>query len=100
MHYKRKINFSGEKIWASVDLDVSVPCMLWVILEAEQTDTDLLVSGGSDKFLRVWKRKQEEEGMTEVLEMVGVFGVQSGTIQALAQNSTYLATASGRCDWW
>ncbi|XP_035764298.1 telomerase protein component 1 [Neolamprologus brichardi] len=85
---------SGEKIWASVDLDVSVPCMLWVILEAEQTDTDLLVSGGSDKFLRVWKRKQEEEGMTEVLEMVGVFGVQSGTIQALAQNSTYLATAS------
>lgn len=95
-----KINFSGEKIWASVDLDVSVPCMLWVILEAEQTDTDLLVSGGSDKFLRVWKRKQEEEGMTEVLEMVGVFGVQSGTIQALAQNSTYLATASGRCDWW
>ncbi|KAL3988827.1 nuclear receptor co-repressor 2 [Sarotherodon galilaeus] len=86
---------SGEKLWASVDLDVSVPCMLWVVLEAEQTDTDLLVSGGSDKCLRVWKRKQEEEGMMEVLEMVGVFGVQSGTIQALAQNSTYLATASG-----
>ncbi|XP_030607193.1 telomerase protein component 1 [Archocentrus centrarchus] len=85
---------SGEKIWASRDLDVSVSCMLWVTLEVEQIEAELLVSGGSDKCLRVWKRKQDEEGVMEGLEMTSVFGVQSGTILALAQNSTYLATAS------
>ncbi|CAI5640349.1 unnamed protein product [Oreochromis niloticus] len=90
---------SGEKLWASVDLDVSVPCMLWVILEAEQTDTDLLVSGGSDKCLRLWKRKQEEEGMMEVLEMVGMFGVQSGTIEALAQKGLQAGQCLREISW-
>ncbi|KAK2822732.1 hypothetical protein Q5P01_022797 [Channa striata] len=84
---------AGEKIWSSSDLDVSVLCLLWVVLDAEQTEPDLLVSGGSDKKLRVWKRK-EEEGKLGHLEMLKIFGVQLGTILALAQNSTYLATAS------
>lgn len=79
---------------------MSVPCMLWVTLEAEQIEAELLVSGGSDKCLRVWKRKRDEEGVKEGLEMVRVFGVQSGSILALARNSTYLATASGGCDCW
>ncbi|KAK2822733.1 hypothetical protein Q5P01_022798 [Channa striata] len=87
---------SGEKIWSSGDLDVSVLCLLWVVLDAERTEPDLLVSGGSDKKLRVWKRK-EEEGKLGHLEMLKMFGVQLGTILALAQNSTYLATASDDC---
>nr|XP_020446912.1 telomerase protein component 1-like isoform X2 [Monopterus albus] len=85
---------SGEMIWASRDLDVSILCLLWVVLGAEQTEPDLLVSGGSDKRLRVWKRKEGEEGMLGGLQMLGMFGVQQGAILALAQNSTYLATAS------
>ncbi|XP_067330344.1 telomerase protein component 1 isoform X2 [Channa argus] len=85
---------AGEKIWASSDLDVSTPCLLWVVLDAEQTEPDLLVSGGSDKYLRVWKRKGGEEGKMGGLEMLRMFGVQLETILALAQNSTYLATAS------
>ncbi|KAK2822749.1 hypothetical protein Q5P01_022814 [Channa striata] len=84
---------AGEKIWSSGDLDVSVLCLLWVVLDAERTEPDLLVSGGSDKKLRVWKRK-EEEGKLGRLEILKMFGVQLGTILALAQNSTYLATAS------
>ncbi|XP_026229628.1 telomerase protein component 1-like isoform X2 [Anabas testudineus] len=84
---------SGEKLWESSDLDVSILCLLWVILDSEQTEPGLLVSGGSDKHLRVWK-KQGEEGIMDGLIMLGMFGVQQGTILALAQNSTYLATAS------
>uniref|UniRef100_A0AAQ6IID5 Telomerase-associated protein 1 n=1 Tax=Anabas testudineus TaxID=64144 RepID=A0AAQ6IID5_ANATE len=83
----------GEKLWESSDLNVSILCLLWVILDSEQTEPGLLVSGGSDKHLRVWK-KQGEEGMMDGLKMLGMFGVQQGTILALAQNSTYLATAS------
>ncbi|XP_067330368.1 telomerase protein component 1-like isoform X2 [Channa argus] len=82
---------SGEKIWASSDLDTSILCLLWVVMDAEQTELDLLVSG--DKKLRVWKRK-EEEGKLGGLEMLKMFGVQLGTILVLAQNSTYLATGS------
>ncbi|XP_031153943.1 telomerase protein component 1 isoform X2 [Sander lucioperca] len=84
---------SGEKIWDST-LDVSVLSLLWVVLDAEQSEPGLLLSGGSDKRVRVWKRKAGEEGLLEGLEMSGMFGVQPGTILALAQNSTYLATAS------
>ncbi|XP_061587905.1 telomerase protein component 1 isoform X2 [Cololabis saira] len=81
---------SGETIWTSTDLATSVHCMLWVILDAEQNKSELLVSGGSDKSLRVWKMKEEEEGLISL----GTFGVQTGAVLALAQNSTYLATAS------
>lgn len=76
---------------------MSVQCLLWVVLDAEQAEAELLVSGGSDKRLRVWKRKEGEVGMLGGLKMSGMFGAQSGTILALAQNSTYLATASGKC---
>ncbi|XP_038573372.1 telomerase protein component 1-like isoform X1 [Micropterus salmoides] len=85
---------SGNKIWASQNLDVSILCLLWVVLNAEQSEPELLVSGGSDKRLRVWKREGGEEGMLGGLKMLGTFGVQTGAILALAQNSTYLATAS------
>lgn len=87
----------GNKIWASQNLDVSILCLLWVVLNAEQSEPELLVSGGSDKRLRVWKREGGEEGMLGGLKMLGTFGVQTGAILALAQNSTYLATASGMC---
>ncbi|TKS79483.1 Telomerase protein component 1 [Collichthys lucidus] len=84
----------AEKIWSSENLDVSVLSLLWVVVDAEQTEPELLVSGGSDKRLRVWKRKGGEEGMLGGLGMLGTFGVQTGAVLALAQNSTYLATAS------
>ncbi|XP_034470516.1 telomerase protein component 1 isoform X3 [Hippoglossus hippoglossus] len=85
---------SGKIIWSSRDLDVSILCLLWVALDAEQTKPELLVSGGSDKHLRVWRREEGEEGTFGGLGMVGTLGVQPGDILALAQNSTYLATAS------
>ncbi|XP_070701511.1 telomerase protein component 1 [Pempheris klunzingeri] len=85
---------SGEKIWAPEDLDVSVQCLLWVVLDAEQSEPELLVSAGSDKRMRVWRRNEGEQGMLGGLKMWGTFGVQTGIILALAQNSTYLATAS------
>ncbi|XP_034743030.1 telomerase protein component 1 isoform X2 [Etheostoma cragini] len=84
---------SGEKIWDST-LDVSIPSLLWVALDAEQREPGLLVSGGGDKRVRVWKRKAGEEGLLGGLDMSEMFGVQAGTILALAQNSIYLATAS------
>nr|XP_019966151.1 PREDICTED: telomerase protein component 1 isoform X1 [Paralichthys olivaceus] len=85
---------SDKMIWSSRDLDVSILCLLWVAVDAEQTEPELLVSGGSDKRLRVWRREEGEEGTMGGLKMVGMFGGQPGDIQALAQNSTYLATAS------
>uniref|UniRef100_A0A1A8DN79 Telomerase-associated protein 1 n=3 Tax=Nothobranchius TaxID=28779 RepID=A0A1A8DN79_NOTKA len=84
---------SGEKMWATTDLGVSVHCLLWVSVDAEQKEPELLVSGGSDKCLRLWKRK-EEEGMLGGLMSLGTFGVQKASILALEQNSTYLAAAS------
>ncbi|XP_068587704.1 telomerase protein component 1 isoform X2 [Cebidichthys violaceus] len=85
---------SGEKIWDSTDLDVSILSLLWVVLDAEQTEPELLLSAGSDKRVRVWKKDDEEKGLLGGLKMWGMFNVQPGTIQTLAQNSTYLATAS------
>ena len=84
----------GERIWDSGSLDVSVLCLLWVVLDPEQTQLELLLSGGSDKRVRVWKRKLTEEGLLEGLEMVSMFGVMGG-ILAFTQNSTSLATSSG-----
>ncbi|KAI4809966.1 hypothetical protein KUCAC02_018817 [Chaenocephalus aceratus] len=79
---------SGERIWDSGSLDVSVLCLLWVVLDAEQTQPELLLSGGSDKRVRVWKRKLTEEGLLEGLEMVSMFGVMGG-ILAFTQNLHY-----------
>ncbi|XP_071347004.1 telomerase protein component 1-like isoform X1 [Trachinotus anak] len=90
-------NFSletGEMTWASSDYNTSILCLLWVVLDAEQTEPELLVSGGSDKRLRVWKREEGEEGMKGRLKACGKFAAQQGAILALAQSSTYLATAS------
>ncbi|XP_028283440.1 telomerase protein component 1 [Parambassis ranga] len=85
---------SGEKFWTSRLVDESVQCMLWVVLDAEQTDSEMLVSAGNDKCLRVWKKTTAAEGVMGGLESTGKFGVQGGVILAMAQNSTYLATAS------
>ncbi|XP_058486983.1 telomerase protein component 1 [Solea solea] len=85
---------SGKLIWASTVMDLSILCMLWVVLDAEQTEPELLVSGGSDKCLRVWKKEIGADGEMSGLKMLGMFSAQSGVILALAQNSTYLATAS------
>lgn len=87
---------SGEKIWDSGNLDVSILSLLWVVMDAEQTKPELLLSGGSDKRVRVWKRKEEEKGLLGGLKMSELLDVQPGTILALAQNSTYLATASDK----
>ncbi|XP_036939136.1 telomerase protein component 1 isoform X2 [Acanthopagrus latus] len=87
----------AEKIWAPRYLDVSVLCMLWVVLDAEKKEPELLLTAGSDKRVRVWKRKGGEEGMLGGLEEQGLFGAQSGVVLALAQNSTYLASASDDC---
>ncbi|KAM3605500.1 uncharacterized protein V6R79_026311 [Siganus canaliculatus] len=83
----------AEQIWSS-NLDVSVLCLLWVVVQDDQMESELLVSSGSDKHLRVWKSKEGELGMLGGLEMVGMFAGQTGVVLALAQNSTYLATAS------
>nr|XP_046265032.1 telomerase protein component 1 [Scatophagus argus]XP_046265033.1 telomerase protein component 1 [Scatophagus argus] len=89
---------SAQLMWASKDLDVSILCLLWVVLDAEQTEPELLLlSGGSDKLVRIWKRAEGEEGSLGAMEMSGQFGAQTGAILALAQNSAYLATASDDC---
>ncbi|XP_018533631.1 telomerase protein component 1 [Lates calcarifer] len=88
---------SGEMIWAPGRLDVSVLCMMWVVLDPEQTEPELLVSSGSDKRLRAWKREEGEEGMMGDLKMWEMFAAQRGVVLALAQNSTYLAAASDDC---
>ncbi|KAM3866164.1 telomerase protein component 1 [Diretmus argenteus] len=81
---------SGERTWASEDLRVSILCLMWLAVETEQDGPGLLVSGGGDKYLRVWRRREEEA----VLESLGEFGMQQGPILALTQNSSYLASAS------
>lgn len=78
---------AGERTWASKDLRVSILCLMWLAAD----EPELLVSGGGDQRLRVW-RQEEEAGMV----LLGCFGVQQGPILALAQNSSYLASASGQ----
>ncbi|XP_016136061.1 telomerase protein component 1-like [Sinocyclocheilus grahami] len=78
---------SGEKVWSSEDLPVSMLCLMWM----EAKETELLLSGGMDHRLRVWESQGENP---ENLVLVGSFGVQKGPILALAQNSTCVASAS------
>uniref|UniRef100_A0A096MDF2 TROVE domain-containing protein n=1 Tax=Poecilia formosa TaxID=48698 RepID=A0A096MDF2_POEFO len=78
---------SGEKIWASTDLGVSVNCLLWVPEDPEQSGPELLVSGGSDKHLRLWRKN-------EGLKQLRTIGMQTGSILVMRQNSTVLASAS------
>lgn len=79
---------------------MSTLSLLWVTVDAEQTEPELLLSAGSDRCVRVWKRKGGEEGICAGLELLGKSSVQAGAVLALAQNSTYLATATGNCDRW
>ncbi|XP_007567502.1 telomerase protein component 1 isoform X1 [Poecilia formosa] len=85
---------SGEKIWASTDLGVSVNCLLWVPEDPEQSGPELLVSGGSDKHLRLWRKNEGEEGVIEGLKQLRTIGMQTGSILVMRQNSTVLASAS------
>ncbi|XP_062386572.1 telomerase protein component 1-like [Sardina pilchardus] len=78
---------TGETVWASEGLLVSVSCLLW--LEAQEPG--VLVAGGGDHRLRVWRRRGQG-GAGLVLQ--GSFRAQKGPITALAQNTTYLASAS------
>ncbi|KTF73807.1 hypothetical protein cypCar_00044536 [Cyprinus carpio] len=78
---------SGEKVWSSEDLPVSMLCLMWM----EAKETEQLLSGGMDHHLRVWEKQAENP---ENLVLVGSFGVQKGPILALAQNSTCVASAS------
>ncbi|XP_059419370.1 telomerase protein component 1 isoform X2 [Carassius carassius] len=78
---------SGEKVWSSEDLRVSMLCLMWM----EAKGTELLLSGGMDHKIRVWERQGEN---SENLVLIGSFGVQKGPILSLAQNSTYVASAS------
>lgn len=75
------------------NLDVSILCLMWISVDPNE----LLVAGGSDKRVRILKRNKREHGMLDTLEEIGLIGAQQGIIQALAQNSKYLATASGKC---
>ncbi|XP_016365537.1 telomerase protein component 1-like isoform X2 [Sinocyclocheilus rhinocerous] len=78
---------SGEKVWSSEDLQVSMLCLIWM----EAKGTELLLSGGMDHNLRVWERQGENP---ENLVLIGYFGVQKGPILFLAQNATCVASAS------
>ncbi|KAK7159508.1 hypothetical protein R3I94_005751 [Phoxinus phoxinus] len=78
---------SGEKVWASEELQVSMLCLMWM----EGRGTEFLLSGSMDHRLRVWERRGEN---SESLVSVGSFGVQKGAILALAQISTCVASAS------
>ncbi|XP_036421241.1 telomerase protein component 1 isoform X2 [Colossoma macropomum] len=75
---------SGERVWSTENLRVSVPCLLWL----ETEGTELLLSGALDHRLRLWSRQGAD------MTLRGAFGVQKGGILALAQNSTYIASAS------
>lgn len=79
-----------------VVLDVSILCLMWVSVDHDGGGPELLVAGGSDKCVRVLKRNKRENGMLGTLEMIGLCGAHHGVILAMAQNTTYLATASGQ----
>ncbi|KAL7849289.1 hypothetical protein SRHO_G00209120 [Serrasalmus rhombeus] len=75
---------SGERVWSTENLRVSVPCLLWL----ETEGAELLLSGALDHCLRLWSRQGAD------MTLRGAFGVQKGGILALAQNPTYIASAS------
>ncbi|KAL7832341.1 hypothetical protein AOLI_G00298890 [Acnodon oligacanthus] len=75
---------SGERVWSTENLRVSVPCLLWL----ETEGAELLLSGALDHCLRLWSRQGAD------VTLRGAFGVQKGGILALAQNPTYIASAS------
>ncbi|MCJ8740420.1 hypothetical protein PDJAM_G00058670 [Pangasius djambal] len=78
---------SGGCVWSSEDLRVSMLCVLWLQAAAD----DLLLSGGLDQRLRLWRKRRGHE---DALTLAGVFGVQKGAVLALNQNSTHVASAS------
>ncbi|XP_068196133.1 telomerase protein component 1 [Antennarius striatus] len=88
---------SAKQIWASKDRSVSVQCLLWVSLDGDHNEPNLLLSGESYNRVKVWKKNEGEVGMLGGLKMWGHFGAQSGVILAMARNDTYLATASDDC---
>lgn len=94
------VAITGEAIKTPEILDVSVLCLMWVRANADEAEPQLLLAGGGDKRVRVFKRSNGENGMLGTLEMVGIFGAQQGAVLAFAQNSTHLATASGQRWFW
>lgn len=90
-------SITGEVIKTPELLDVSVLSLMWVGVNPDEAESELLLAGGSDKCVRVLKRNKRENGTLGTLEMVGLLDAQLGGILALAQNSTHLATASGQC---
>ncbi|KAM9469250.1 telomerase protein component 1-like isoform 2-T2 [Clarias gariepinus] len=78
---------SGSCVWSTEDLRVSMLCVLWLKTAAD----DLLLSGGLDQRLRLWRKRR---GHKDTITLAGVFGVQKGAVLALNQNITYVASAS------
>lgn len=78
-------------MWSTEDLRVSMLCVLWLKTAAD----DLLLSGGLDQRLRLWRKRR---GHKDTITLAGVFGVQKGAVLALNQNFTYVASASGQYD--
>ncbi|KAL4657224.1 telomerase protein component 1 isoform X1 [Arapaima gigas] len=76
---------SGERIWASEHLSVSIHCLVWV---QTQIEAELLVSGGGDNQMRLWRRTEAS------MEPQACFGNQKAPVLAMVQSSTYLASAS------
>lgn len=77
-------------MWASEGLLVSLPCLLWL----ESQEPEVLVAGCGDHHLRVWKMQRAKGAVSLALQ--GTFGAQQGPITALAQSTTYVASASGQ----
>ncbi|KAM9469252.1 telomerase protein component 1-like isoform 2-T2 [Clarias gariepinus] len=78
---------SGGCVWSTEDLRVSMLCVLWLKTPAGY----LLLSGGLDQRLRLWRKQRGHE---KTPTLAGVFGVQKGAVLALNQNSTHVASAS------
>ncbi|XP_023688332.2 telomerase protein component 1 isoform X2 [Paramormyrops kingsleyae] len=76
---------SGEMLWTSEKFSESVQCLAWI---GTQKEAELLVTGGGDKLMRMWKR------MEASLELQGCFGTQQGAVVAMAQSPSLLASAS------
>lgn len=79
----------GGCVWSSKDLRVSMLCVLWL----KSVAGDVLLSGGLDQRLRLWRTQRGHE---DTLTLIGVLGVQKGAILALNQNSSHVASASGQ----